>query len=177
MRRFLLAALVAAIAPVAASAQQTATKADPAHDAMHAAHHTMTPVHDSVMTVVKRLFDGMRSRDTALMRSTFAPGTVLGGVPRAGQPVRFTPIDAFITGIGSAPAGQVLNETLYDPEIRIDGGLATVWTFYTFHIGERLSHCGVDAFQLVRTSEGWKISALADTRQTMGCEVAGKKKA
>lgn len=178
MRRLLLAALFAAVAPVAASAQQPTTKkADPAHDAMHAAHHTMTPAHDSVMAVVKQLFDGMRSRDTALMRSTFAPGTVLGGVPRAGQPVRFTPIDGFIAGIASAPAGTLLNETLYDPEIRIDGGLATVWTFYTFHVGERLSHCGVDAFQLVRTSEGWKITALADTRQTTGCEVAGKKKA
>lgn len=177
MRRLLLAALVAVMAPIAASAQQTAAKADPAHDAMHAAHHTMTPAHDSIMTVVKQLFDGMRSRDTALMRSTFAPGTLLGGVPRAGQPVRFTPIDAFIGGIASAPAGTLLNETLYDPEIRIDGGLATVWTFYTFHVGERLSHCGVDAFQLVRTSEGWKITALADTRQTTGCEVTGKKKA
>jgi hypothetical protein len=177
MRRLLLAALFATVAPLTASAQQTTTKADPAHDAMHAAHHTMTPAHDSIMTVVKRLFDGMRSRDTALMRSTFAPGTLLGGVPRAGQPVRFTPIDGFIAGIASAPVGTLLNETLYDPEIRIDGGLATVWTFYTFHVGERLSHCGMDAFQLVRTSEGWKISALADTRQTTGCEVAGKKKA
>lgn len=178
MRRLLLSALFAAVAPVAASAQQTTIKkADPAHDAMHAAHHTMTPAHDSIMTVVKQLFDGMRSRDTALMRSTFAPGTLLGGVPRAGQPVRFTPIDGFIAGIGSAPAGTLLNETLYDPEIRIDGGLATVWTFYTFHVGERLSHCGMDAFQLVRTSEGWKISALADTRQTTGCELTGKKKA
>ena len=75
MRRLLLAALFTAMAPLAASAQQAAAKADPAHDAMHAAHHTMTPAHDSIMTVVKQLFDGMRSRDTALMRSTFAPGT------------------------------------------------------------------------------------------------------
>jgi hypothetical protein len=172
-----LSLLAALTLPTPAPAQQTATKADPAHDAMHAAHHTMTPVHDSVMTVVKRLFDGMRTRDTAMMRSTFAPGTVLGGVPQGDRPVRFTPIEAFIAGIAAAPAGQLLNETLYDPEIRIDGGLATVWTFYTFHVGERLSHCGMDAFQLVRTSAGWKITALADTRQTTGCEVTGKKKA
>jgi len=178
MRRLLLTALLATIAPLTASAQQTTPKkADPAHDAMHASHHTMTPAHDSIMTVVKQLFDGMRSRDTALIRSTFAPGTLLGGVPRVGRPVEFTTVDAFIGGIASAPAGMLLNETIYDPEIRIDGGLATVWTFYTFHAGERLSHCGMDAFQLVRTSQGWKITALADTRQTTGCETAGKKKA
>ncbi|MEI2720897.1 MAG: hypothetical protein V9E87_12310 [Gemmatimonadales bacterium] len=72
---------------------------------------------------------------------------------------------------------MLLDERIYDPEIRIDGGLATVWTFYAFFVGERLSHCGVDAFQLARTSEGWKIIALADSRQTTGCSVAGKKPA
>ncbi len=173
----MLALAVTLALPAAAHAQQTAPKADPAHDAMHAAHHTRTPTHDSVMTVVKRLFDGMRTRDTAMMRSIFAPGTVLGGVPQGDRPVRFTSIDAFLGSIAAAPADMVLTETLYDPEIRIGGGLATVWAFYTFHMGERLSHCGMDAFQLVRTAAGWKITALADTRQMTGCEVAGKKKA
>lgn len=154
-------------------AQQTTM----ANDSMHAMHHPMTPAHDSVLAVVKRLFDGMRTRDTALIRSTFAPGALLGGVPSGTRPVRFTTIDAFVGSIGSAAPGAVYDEQIYDPEIRIDGGLATVWTFYTFSVGEKLSHCGMDAFQMVRTSGGWKITALADTRQMTGCEVTGKKKA
>lgn len=172
MRVSAAAALLALVA-APLTAQQ---KADASHDAMHAAHHTMTPAHDSVMATVKRLFDGMRARDTAMMRSAFAAGTVLGEVPRAGAAVRFTTIDAFIGGIGRAPAGQLLDERLYDPEIRLDGGLATVWVYYTFHIGERLSHCGYDAFQVVRTGEGWKIIGLADTRQTTGCTAEGRKR-
>ena len=32
-----------------------------------------------------------------------------------------------------------------------------------------LSHCGTDAFQLLRTTEGWRIVALADTYQAEGC--------
>ncbi len=168
----LLAATLLAASP--ATAQQTA----PMDASMHAMHHPTPPVHDSVMTVVKRLFDGMRTRDTAMVRSVFAPGTLLGGVPTGTRPVRFTTIDAFIGSIANVPAGTpTYDEQIYDPEIRIDGGLATVWTFYTFSLGEKLSHCGVDAFQLVRTSEGWKITALADTRQMTGCDVAGKKKA
>ena len=142
-----------------------------------AAAQASPATHDSVLAVVKGLFNGMRTRDTALMRRSFAPGTVLGGVPEAGKPVEYLPAEGFIASIAKAPAAMLLDERIYDPEIRIDGGLATVWTFYAFFLGERLSHCGVDAFQLARTSEGWKIIALADSRQTTGCSVAGKKPA
>ena len=142
-----------------------------------AAAQAAPATHDSVLAVVKGLFNGMRTRDSALMRRSFAAGTVLGGVPDAGKPASFLTADAFIASIAKAPPAMLLDERIYDPEIRIDGGLATVWTFYAFFVGERLSHCGIDAFQLARTSEGWKIIALADTRQTTGCSVTGKKPA
>ncbi|MBK7596184.1 MAG: nuclear transport factor 2 family protein [Gemmatimonadetes bacterium] len=160
--RLALAALLILAVPGSASAQQPAAPAG---------------AHDSVMAVVKGLFDGMRTRDTALMRRSFAPGTVLGGVPAAGKPAEFLAVDAFIGSIAKAPAAMLLDERIYDPEVRIDGGLATVWTFYAFFVGDRLSHCGVDAFQLARTSGGWKIIALADTRQQTGCDVTGKRRA
>ena len=57
----------------------------------------------------------------------------------------------------------------FDPEVRIDGGLATVWAEYTFRVNDTISHCGVDAFQLVRTGDGWKILFVSDTRRTTGC--------
>jgi hypothetical protein len=31
------------------------------------------------------------------------------------------------------------------------------------------SHCGVDAFILVLTEDGWRILSIADTRTTEGC--------
>ena len=160
--RLALAALLILAVPGSASAQQPAAAAG---------------ARDSALAVVKGLFDGMRARDTALIRRSFAVGTMLGGVPAAGKPAEFLSLDAFIGSIAKAPAAMLLDERIYDPEIRVDGGLATVWTFYAFYAGERLSHCGVDAFQLARTSEGWKIIALADTRQMTGCRVAGKKPA
>lgn len=160
IRRLALAASLVSTVPSLAAAQQASTGA---------------AAHDSVLAVVKGLFNGMRTRDTTLMRRSFAAGTVLGGVPEAGKPADFLTAEAFIASIAKAPPAMLLDERIYDPEIRIDGGLATVWTFYAFYLGERLSHCGVDAFQLARTSEGWKIIALADSRQTTGCSVAGKK--
>lgn len=126
------------------------------------------PEHD-VLEVVTRLFDGMRAADTTAMRSTFHPDIRLVTTgTRDGQPVAsIVPIGAWLEGV--AGADQLLDERIHDPEVRIDGNLATVWTYYTLHVGDRFSHCGVDAFQLVRTPDGWKITQVTDTRQREGC--------
>ncbi len=124
----------------------------------------------AVLAVVTRLFDGMRARDTAMMRSTFAPDTKLqsAGV-RQGKPgVAPTPADEFIRIVGEAK-GPTWDERIRDPEIRIDGTLASVWVPYEFYLGEKFSHCGVDAFHLARFEDGWKIIGLADTQRREGC--------
>ena len=37
------------------------------------------------------------------------------------------------------------------PEVRIDGPVAQVWTYYTFRSGTTFSHCGTDAVSLIRS--------------------------
>lgn len=124
----------------------------------------------AVMDVVQRLFDGMRTADSAQVRSVFHEGARLisTGV-RNGEPVvGVVPVDGFVQAVGGAEVPW--DERLYDPEIRIDGNLAHVWVSYTFHAGDQFSHCGVDSIQLARTPMGWKIVSLADTRRREGCE-------
>lgn len=145
----------------------------------HAAHPTpgWTAVHDSVMAPIKVLFDGMRAHDSTMIRSAFAPGALMmGSFPRTGLPtaVSFDGIDGFVTAAGRP--GAPWDEQIYDPRIEIDGNLASVWVFYTFHAGTTFTHCGVDALHLIRTSAGWKISVIADTRRTTGCETAGRRR-
>ncbi len=126
-----------------------------------------------VVTVIERFFAGMLARDTAMMRTTFDPAARLLGVetPRGGQPtVTAMPLDQFLAGIARMQ-GEGANEQIYSPEVRVDGDLATVWTFYTLHVGERFVHCGIDAFQLLRVNGEWKIVSVGDTRRTEGCEV------
>jgi hypothetical protein len=45
----------------------------------------------------------------------------------------------------------------------VTGDLALVFGRYTFHVGDKFSHCGTNAFQLVRTEAGWKIANVAST--------------
>lgn len=150
--RYLTLALILSTSPLAAQ-QRTATA-------------------DSVVAVAKRLFDGMRLHDSTMIASAFAPGAQMTGVPRPGQPVSFQPVTAFIAQ-ASRP-GAAWDEQMYDPEVRVDADLATLHVFYTFALGDRPSHCGVDLMWLVRLSGEWKIAAIADTRRTVGCEVSGR---
>ena len=89
---------------------------------------------------------------------------------RQGQPVLevMDSLDGFVTAVGT-PRAEVWDERIWDTEVRVDGGLASVWTKYAFYRGEQFSHCGVDVFELVRRPDGWKIVHLADTRRTTNC--------
>ncbi len=126
--------------------------------------------HEAASAVITRLFDGMRARDTASMRATFAPGASLNSVSAAG--LRTDAIDSWISSVASAPAGLVLDERLGERVVQVSGDLASVWVEYWFFAGERFSHCGVDAFVLARTNGTWRIVSVADTRQRVGCRAS-----
>ena len=83
---------------------------------------------------------------------------------------RETSLEGFVQAVGT-PHEEVWDERIWDVEVRVDGNLATVWTPYAFHLGDQLSHCGVDAFQLFKDTDGWKVFHIADTRRREGCEV------
>jgi hypothetical protein len=155
MRLLRIASVVALLAPAATIGAQSPAPVPDERDA--------------VLAVVQRLWDGMRTRDTAAVRSVFDSTALLtrvvtrDGVSR----VQVLPISGFIEALGRST--ETWNESMFAPEVRIDGSLATVWTEYDFHLGTQFSHCGVDAFQLLKTSAGWKVVALSDTARREGC--------
>jgi len=126
--------------------------------------------HVAAYAVVTRLFDAMRTRDTATMRASFAPGAMLQSVSATG--IRTDAIDQWIGGVAGAPAGLILDERLANPVVQVNGDLASVWVDYWLFVGDRFSHCGVDAFVLARHEGAWRIISVADTRQREGCPAA-----
>lgn len=130
----------------------------------------------AVLAPVRQLFDGMRRGDSAMVRAAFHPQAFLATtVERAGAPaVQVDTLDAFIRAVG-APHEDVWDERLLSERLEIDGPLATAWTEYVFYAGEKFSHCGVNAFQLARTTGGWRIIALTDTRRREGCGEASER--
>ncbi len=130
----------------------------------------MSDAQQQVFAVVRQLFDGMREKDSTKMRGTMHPEArlVTTGMRDSVPTVGLVSPTQWLAGIANAKA-NFLDERLRNPVVHVDAGLASVWAEYSFYIDDRLSHCGVDLFHLVRTAEGWKIIDLADTRHREGC--------
>lgn len=128
----------------------------------------------AVRAVIKQLFDGMRTRDSALIAGTFAPGTRLVSAGTRKGTLMIDPISADeFAGVVAKATGPTWDERVLGTTIEFDASLAAVWAPYEFWLGEKFSHCGVDAFHLAKLPEGWKIIALSDTQRREGC-AAGK---
>lgn len=125
---------------------------------------------DAILATVQKVFDAMRTRDTALLAQAFDTTAKLAGVSNRGTPaVSLTSPAQFGAAILRAPAADVWNERIYEPEVKVDGPVAQVWAYYTFHRNATFSHCGIDAFMLLKVGGAWKITQLADSRRTEGC--------
>jgi len=146
------------------AAQQAAPSVPPAQPAYAtdsaAIHHLVT-----------RLFDGMRTRDTAMMRTLFHEPTPMRSAfwSRGANTISADGPEDWFEGIVGAPDTLLLDERLGPPDIRVDANLASVWVYYEFYAGDRFSHCGVDSIQLGRTDDGWKIMLLSDSRRRTDC--------
>lgn len=123
----------------------------------------------AVLVTVQRLFDAMRTKDTAAFREIFDANAKLVGMrtrQNGEQVVQVLPWDRFGAMMASDQRAA-WTERAWSPEVRIRGTLATVWAEYDFHFGQTPSHCGVDAVQLLKTPAG--IVSIADTYEPTGC--------
>ncbi len=128
------------------------------------------PPEDEVMQTIHQLFDGMRKGDSTVVRSAFHEEARLLTVVNQEQTVLHEgSVNQFVEAVGT-PHEEVWDERIYDVTVQIDGDIAAVWAPYTFYLGEQLLHCGVNAFQLVRFKEKWKIIQITDTRRKTGCK-------
>lgn len=124
------------------------------------------PEEVAVRTTIMQFFEGMNKSDTTLIKSTLLAGMRLQSVAnKAGQvSVKEDDISKFIASVGKAKPGS-LDERLGAYDVKIDGDLATAFTPYQFWYNGQQSHCGANAFTLVRVEGVWKIQAIIDTRR------------
>ncbi len=125
----------------------------------------------AVVQVIKDLFDGMRAGDSSAMRPLFDPSARLQSIytNKEGKAVlQAAPIKRWLSSVGT-PHDEVYDEQIFSYRTEIDGRMATVWTDYTFYLGDKLSHCGVNAFHLFNSDDGWLITQVTDTRRRKDC--------
>jgi len=128
------------------------------------------PPKDEVIQTIQQLFEGMRKGDSTMVRSVFYENARLLTIVNKNEPILHEgSVDKFVEAVGT-PHEEVWDERVEEFVVRIDGDLASAWIPYTFYLGNQLSHCGVNAFQLFRSKEGWKIIQITDTRRKTGCK-------
>ncbi|HEX6368660.1 MAG TPA: lysozyme inhibitor LprI family protein [Longimicrobium sp.] len=122
--------------------------------------------HGAILRATDALFQAMQAKDTTALRTLMHPRAQIVSVVPTGVAVRTA--DEWIAGLSRNT--DELIERMWDPQVQVDGDLATLWAPYDFHLGERFSHCGMDAFQFVREGGAWKMITVTFTRRTGGCQ-------
>lgn len=124
-----------------------------------------------VQQVIQSLFDGMREKNVDKIANAFSEDALMQTVVANpdGSEVNGNSVEDFLNRIRQTPAGTKLDERILDFQIKVDGTLASAWTPYEFYANDTFSHCGVNSFQLVKKSGGWKVVYIIDTRRKEGC--------
>ena len=125
-----------------------------------------------VKATVNQLFLAMKNSDSVALVSCFAQNAILQTIEEkkdVGVVIKNENVKDFASVIGKLPKADADEQIVFDI-VKVDGPLALVWAPYKFYYKGKLSHCGVDSFQLVYENGFWKIQYLIDTRRKQGCE-------
>ena len=125
-----------------------------------------------VKNTIVKFFDAFHKQDSVAIKTIVAEGTMLQSIGKNKEGVTqlsTQEFSNFLKSIVSIPKDQKFEEKLLDFKIRVDGDMANAWTPYEFWFNGKLSHCGVNSFQLIRLDGTWKIIYLIDTRRREGC--------
>ena len=120
---------------------------------------------------ITELFDAMRASDAERIKDVLHPQATLSSVGEQGGKVSIgtVPTNDFMNSIASMDKG-LANEQTGRMDVRIDGDLAQAWVPYSFYLGDRFSHCGTNAFTLVKDqNDRWQILSIIDTRRQENC--------
>ncbi len=127
----------------------------------------------AVQKAVEDFFEGFHAQDSLKMLTVMAPTLVMQriGPDKDGNTVlRTDDYHQFLRNIVGIPKDRNFQEKIKSYSIQIDGPMANAWTEYEFWIDGKMSHCGVNSFQLMNDGSGWKMIYLVDTHRKEGCE-------
>lgn len=125
----------------------------------------------AVLGVVNSLLDGINRQDAAAVHALGIDEAVLislrhdeQGSPRIG--FRKESETSF------PEENRNMVERIWNPVVQIEGNIASVWAPFDFYLDGKFSHCGINAFHLLKIADDWKLSATTYTVVTDGsCQV------
>jgi ketosteroid isomerase-like protein len=124
----------------------------------------------AVLAAVQAFLDAMHASDAAASRAVMLPDGQYFAVrdDADGRFVRRVAHEAYFAMLEANR--DVLLERIWEPTVLVHRTIAVVWTPYDIYRNGAFMHCGVDAFSLVRTDDGWRIASIVYTVEPVGCE-------
>jgi ketosteroid isomerase-like protein len=135
------------------------------------ARETTEQERDAVLATLQSFMDGLRMRDTAVMNQhvdSLTRLTLIRPTREGGTRVVVMTGAEFIRAV-TQPGQPGIDEPIRNPVVHVSGDLASVWAEYQVRRDTTVSHCGFDAFHLVRRDGRWKLLNVSDTFQQTGC--------
>jgi hypothetical protein len=128
-----------------------------------------TPADEAVLAAVQHFFDSMAAKDVEAAAEVLVPEGQFFSVRIVDgkKVVRSSTNREYLDGLANSEGDWL--ERMWDPEVRIEGDLASVWTPYDFHLDGEFSHCGIDAFDLMKIEGRWKITGGSYTVEREDC--------
>jgi hypothetical protein len=116
---------------------------------------------------IDMFFEGMHTADTLKIKSVCTDTMILQSVGEGKNGAKLTTdkVSEFYKSIADIPKEMKIEERLLNYKIQVDGAMAHAWTPYEFYINGKLSHKGVNSFQLFKDKGIWKIIYIVDTRR------------
>lgn len=120
-----------------------------------------------IQQTIETFFEGFHQRDSIKLKSVCSKDLVLHSISESGNGTKFSveKTTEFYKSIASISTTMKFEEKILNYKIQIDGAMAHVWTPYEFYVNGKLSHSGVNSFQLFKEKEGWKVVYILDTRR------------
>lgn len=116
-----------------------------------------------VLATVRELFAALGERDIVRLEALHHPQSRTTAV-RSGSGSDSPTTRTLPEVLESIAAVTVpMTERFWDPEVRVDGDVASLWAPYDFYVDGTFSHCGHDAVHLVRMDGRWLVLSMTYT--------------
>lgn len=124
----------------------------------------------AVLAVVDQLFVAMKAAEPPGIIALHTPDAQLAAIRKTKDgKMRLDTINPQAFSKFFTDKTAVIEELMYDPKVEVDGDWAMVWGRYVFFVGKKISHCGINQFNLYRSADGWKIANGASTIDPVAC--------
>ena len=156
---------------VAACQPQMSPAPSPATAATAGARETTDQDRAAVLASIQSFMDALRNKDTTAMNlhvDSLTRLTLIRPTRDGGTRVMVMTGAQFIRAV-TQPGQPGIDEPIRNPVVHVSGDLATVWAEYQVRRDTTVTHCGFDAFHLVRRNGRWMLLNISDTYQAEGC--------